>query len=216
MEQLFVILETYGYWLLLAVGLAEYGGVPIASIPVLIAGGAFAAMGRLELPLVAASAAAGGLIADAGWYALARWKGSRLVGVACGLSSNPNACVVGVQHRVTRLGAAYVLSAKFLPGAGNLVAPAAGYARIPLSRFLALDAVALLVWAVVYSGVGWIFSAEVEAAIEVVLEYARWLLWLGVALVAGFALWRAVKIRRHRRMHESAPDPMASCGCAGS
>ena len=115
MDSLLGFLESYGYWLFLAVGFAEYAGLPIASVPVLIAGGALASSGGLSLPAVAASAAAGGLLADAAWYGLARWKGERLVGVACGLSSNPRACVVGVERSVERLGSRYILSAKFLP-----------------------------------------------------------------------------------------------------
>ena len=57
------LLETWGYALLVLVGFVEFIGLPIASVPVLILGGAVAASGGLSLPLVALSAAAGGLVA---------------------------------------------------------------------------------------------------------------------------------------------------------
>ena len=97
MDALLHILDSYGYALLFALGLAEYGGGPIASVPILIASGALARAGGLSLPLIVVSVAMGGLTADALWYGLARWKGCRLVSAACGLSSNRQAYVLGVE-----------------------------------------------------------------------------------------------------------------------
>ena len=216
MDSLLLFLETYGYWLLLGVGFAEYAGLPIASVPVLIAGGALASSGGLSLPVVAASAAAGGLMADACWYGLARWKGQRLVGVACGLSSNPRACIGSVERKVGQVGSRYILLAKFLPGAGNLIAPAAGFAGVPIGRFLSLDAVALALWSVTYSGLGWVFSSQISSVIEVATGYSQWVLGLSVVLIGAFLVWRAVKASRHHHMHggansgEACPDALAA------
>ncbi len=201
METLATIFETYGYGLLVAVGFAEFAGIPIASVPVLFGAGALAAGGGPSLIGVAAAAAVGGFLADAGWYSLARWKGSRLVRAACGLSSNPQACVVGVEGRVNRLGNLYVLSAKFPPGAANLIAPATGYAGFSPIRFLALDAVALAVWASVYSTLGWLFSSQVETAIVVTVAYSRWALLGALVLIGMAGAWRLFKIRMHRAQH---------------
>ena len=201
MESLLAFLDTYGYWLVLAVGFAEYSGVPIASIPVLIAAGALASAEGLSLPGVAVSAALGGLLADAGWYGLARWKGQGLVGVACGLSSNRAACVLGVQQRVTRVGSRYILFAKFIPGAGNLVAAAAGFGGFPMGRFLILDAAALALWSSAYSGLGWLFSSQTGAAIEIAVAYSRWVIGAAILLIAVFSVRRVIKAVRHSRMH---------------
>jgi membrane protein DedA with SNARE-associated domain len=210
MDALLHILDSYGYALLFALGFAEYAGVPIASVPILIASGALAHAGGLSLPLIVGSAALGGLTADALWYGLARWKGCRLVAAACGLSSNRQACVLGVEERVMRIGAPYILSAKFLPGAGNLIAPAAGFGRVPAHRFLALDAAGLLAWATAYAGAGWLFSGRVGPVIDWAMVYARWVLWgLPVAIVGG-AVWRYSKIRAHRGAHPTAPSADAA------
>ena len=206
MDTLVQILDNYGYGLLFALGFAEYIGLPIASVPVVIASGALARAGGLSLPLIAASAALGGLVADAAWYGLARWRGRSLVAAACGLSSNRRACVLGVERRARRLGSMYILSAKFIPGAGNLIAPAAGFAEIPASRFVLLDGAGLLAWATVYAGAGWLFSDSVEALIAAATGYARWILWSLPLFIVGGAAWRYQKVRRHQAGHAKATE----------
>ncbi|MFQ5690176.1 MAG: DedA family protein [Gemmatimonadota bacterium] len=201
MDTLAGFLDSHGYWVLLALGFAEYSGIPIASVPVLIGAGALASSGRLSLPLIVGFAALGGWLADAGWYAMARWQGCRLVGAACGLTSNRHACVTRVEGKVRRLGGAYVLSAKFLPGAGNLIAPAAGFAGLASLPFLLLDGIALLLWATVYTTLGWLFSDQVEAVLRIALGYSRWALMGLVVLVIGGVAARAFRLRRHGAAH---------------
>ncbi len=208
METLVQILDNYGYSLLFALGFAEYAGLPIASVPLLIASGALARAGGLSLPLIAVSAALGGVVADAAWFGLARWRGRSLVSAACALSSNRRACVLGVERRVRRLGNLYILSAKFIPGAGNLIAPAAGYGGIPARRFLLLDGAGLVAWAIAYAGAGWLFSDSVEGLIEIAVGYARWILWSFPLFIIGGAVWRYQKARLHRAGHAKAPDPL--------
>ena len=47
MEDLDAFLSSYGYWVFFAVGFAEFVGVPIVRVPVLIGGGAMVASGTL-------------------------------------------------------------------------------------------------------------------------------------------------------------------------
>jgi len=190
MEDLLPFVEAYGYWVLLAVGFAEYAGLPVVSVPVLVAAGALSAGPALDPVPTAAMAAAGGLGADALWYGIGRWKGHRLVDVACRLSSHPASCVLGVEDRVAELGARLIVPSKFLPGVGNLVAPAAGFARIGAFRFLCLDAVALALWAAVYTGLGVLFSRQVSVAMEWVVRFREAALVAAVLAVAGAAAWR--------------------------
>lgn len=197
MDAALQLVRDHGYWLLLAVGFAEYAGVPIASVPVLVAGGALARMGLLDIVPSVLSAATGALAADAMWYFMARWRGHRLVSTACGLTSNPGACILSVQERVDRIGSPYLLVAKFVPGAANLIAPAAGLAAIPPARFLGLDALGLMAWAAVYGSLGWIFSSQIERAMELVGQYSRVVLWGGLMLILAALLWRVVRLHLH-------------------
>lgn len=214
MEALQGVLDSYGPLLLFGLGFAEYAGAPIASVPFLVAAGALSGTVGVGLPTIVALAATGGLAADGLWYGLARWKGSGLVGAACALSSNRGSCITSVEARVARLGAPYILAAKFIPGAGNLVAPAAGFGGYPVFRFLALDAVALLGWATAYAALGRVFTPQVEAVIVVTERYTAWVLVLGAALVVAGGAYRILKSRGHAHghMHEPAPEAIITGG----
>jgi len=201
MDTLLTMIDSSGLLLLFGLGFAEYGGLPIAGVPFVIVAGSLTRPGAISMPAVIGSVAAGALLADAMWYGLARWRGDRLVGAACSLSPRPNACVGKVEAQVTRLGAPYILISKFIPGVGHLIAPAAGFGGLPVLRFLALDVVALLLWATVYAGVGWIFSDQVESVIRVVESYTSWALVIAVLLVAMGGVFRYLKTRRHGPLH---------------
>ncbi len=207
METLDAFLSSYGYWVFFAVGFAEFIGVPIVSVPVLIGGGAMVASGTLGFWGVVVSVAAGGWLADLGWYSLGRRQGPWLIDVACGLSSNPMACLLTVKNRLSRLGTPYIVLAKMLPGSGNLIAVSAGLAGFGTLPFILADAAALILWATIYTGTGWIFSDHVTAAIEWALAYNRAVL-VALMLVVLAAAWRLWKVRLHREAHRRM-DPTA-------
>jgi membrane protein DedA with SNARE-associated domain len=204
MEQLAILLERYGYGLIFAVGFLEYIGAPIASVPILVVAGALASMGILPLPGIIVAAAIGGLTSDLIWYTAARVRGRGLVDAVCGLSTNPMACVLGVEKRLASIGPVYLLPSKFLPGAANLAAVASGYAGIGLRKFIALDGMALLLWASAYSSAGWIFSAQVEGVIDWASGFTLLILFGAAGLIASAGVWRVLKVRMHRPHHEAA------------
>jgi membrane protein DedA with SNARE-associated domain len=204
METATILLESYGYWLLLAVGFAEFAGAPIASVPVLVLAGAGAAQGVISVPAAALVAAAGGLMADTGWYALSRWKGDRLVDTVCNLTSNPRSCVFTVVDRVRRMGPALVLPSKFLPGTGNLAAASAGLAGMRPAVFVAADAAALSLWAFAYVGLGYLFSGQVASVIDWVSGFMGLAAAISAGLILGAGVWRYVRAVMHREPHHRA------------
>jgi membrane protein DedA with SNARE-associated domain len=152
------------------------------------------------------AAAAGGLLADGVVFALVRWKGNAVIDAACGLSSNPSACVLMVESKIRRVGPGFILVSKLVPGAGNLVGPAAALASVPRGRFLLYDGLALLTWAAVYTSVGWVFSTQVEHAVAWVMGYARLTLPVALGAIALSAGWRLVRVKRHAKAHARARD----------
>jgi membrane protein DedA with SNARE-associated domain len=213
MDDLITFAEQSGYLVLFGLGFLEFAGFPIVTVPVLLAAGALAASGILDPVGVVAAVAAGGLVADAGWFGLGRRYGHRLTSVACGLSSNPNACVLQVARRVSAVGASYLLIAKFIPGAGSLVAPAAGLSGMRALRFLGLDAIALVLWAGLYTVLGMVAAEPVEAILRWLESRFRPVALAAVALILAAAVWRLVKIRVHRRAHPGrAPDKAEAPG----
>ncbi|MDT8437121.1 MAG: VTT domain-containing protein [Gemmatimonadota bacterium] len=213
MEFVHELLETWGYGLLFAVGFAEFIGVPMLSSTVLVlAGAAVVTGGSLSLPLVIAAAAAGGFVADQFWFHMARWKGRSLIDLACGLSSNPNACGHAVVRKVEWIGPFYVLPSKFLPGTGNLIAISSGIARLGPWAFAAADAVALLAWAALYSTLGRLFADEVALAVDRVASVTGFAGIAALSLFVAAVAWRWARVRRQRRaaMADSSPPPGAS------
>ncbi len=155
--------------------------------------------------------ASGGLLADLGWYSIGRRQGPWLIDVVCGLSSNPMACVLTVKNRLSRVGTPYIVLAKMLPGAGNLIAVAAGLAGFGTLRFILADGASLILWAAIYTGTGWIVSDQVTAAIEWALTYNRVVVVVVVLmLVVLAAAWRLWKVRFHQKVHRRMdPTPLA-------
>ena len=207
MESARLLLEGYGYWLLLAVGFAEFAGLPIASVPVLIVAGAAAAEGAISLPAAALAAALGGLLADTAWYSLSRWRGQRLVDTVCNLSSNPKACVLSIASQLEKVGPVYVLPSKFIPGTGNLVAASAGLAGLRPSAFLPADAVALGLWSVAYLGLGYLLEGQVAATVNWVAGFANIAAVAAAVLILGAVAWRFVRAGMHREGHRRAMEP---------
>ena len=201
MEQLAGLLGQYGFALLFAVGFLEYIGAPIASVPVLVVAGALSSMGGHPLPGIVLAAALGGLTADLVWFSVARWRGQGVVDKVCGLSSNPTACIIGVERRVRSVGPSYLLPAKFLPGAGNLVAAASGFACMRVATFVLMDGMGLLIWAAVYGGVGWVFADQVEQMIAWASSFTLWVVAGASVLIAAAGVWRIVKVHMHKAGH---------------
>src|SRR3954471_15344482 len=122
-------------------------GVPIPAAPVLLVAGSLAAQHHGPvLPLVMASAA-GLWIADLAWFAFGWWQGRRVLGLLCGLSLNPDACVGRAERRFRRRPATTLAVAKFVPGLSLMMPPLAGILRMTPWRFLSIDAAASIAWA---------------------------------------------------------------------
>lgn len=202
MEEAILLFKEHGQLILFAVGFLEFIGAPFAGVPVLVAAGGVAAAQGLSFPGMVLATALGGLMADGTWYTLARLRGHGIVHWVCGLSSNPRACALSVERKVATVGPLFLLPAKFVPGAGNMVAAASGFTGIPAGTFLALDFVGLLAWASAYMGVGWVFSAQVEVAVEWGSRITIWLLAGAVFLVVAALVWKILKIRMHRMAHQ--------------
>ena len=70
---------------------------------------------------------------------------------------------------------------------------AAGLARLPATRFLAFDAVAVLLWAIAYTSAGRIFASQVGAVVVWLEGYLRWVLAIAVLLIVSAAGWRVIR-----------------------
>lgn len=155
-------LVVHGYVVLLVWVFLEQAGLPLPSIPLLLATGALAGMQRLNFGVSLLLCVAGAVAADTIWYQLGRLKGIKIVQWLCKISLEPDSCVRRTEGVFEKQGAKSLLVAKFLPGLSAVATPLAGIFQMKLRRFLIFDALGALLWSGTYLGLGYVFSGQIE------------------------------------------------------
>jgi membrane protein DedA with SNARE-associated domain len=148
---------THGAALLFAWILLQQAGVPIPSVPLLIAVGSLASNGRLRLvpSLVAAFTAC--LLADGFWYRVGRrgWSKSHRFCLP------KSTCKNRVLSLIWRHSGAAMLFAKFVVGS-NVVSLLAGQAGLSAARFLIYDCIGSLTWSGSYIALGYLVHGQLH------------------------------------------------------
>jgi membrane protein DedA with SNARE-associated domain len=200
MNETLVFLSRHGAAFLLAAVFVEQIGAPLPSVPWLLAAGALIGTGRMN-GLVALSAATfGALLADFIWFFLGRYYGTRVLGLLCRISLEPDSCVRRTQNLFTRYGMRGVVASKFVPGLGNLAPPLAGNSGVSAPRFLFFDGLGSLLYAGGFILVGVLFSHQLDRVIGSLTSLGS----KALGLVAGLAaVYIACKyFQRHRLLNE--------------
>lgn len=178
--------QTWGY-------AAVFAGTFLEGESVLIAAGFAAHRGMLDLAIVVAVAACGSFLGDQFFYFLGRRHGVRLTRRFPGFRRR--AARVRVLLRRHQL--PFILSVRFLYGLRVAGPIAIGMARIPWPRFLALNALGAIVWAILVGGAGYFFGAALEVMLADLRRHEGWILGAILAVGAGVAL----AIVARRRIH---------------
>ena len=199
MSETLGFLLRHGYSVLFAWVLVEQLGLPVPSVPLLLAAGALAGRGRLNLRLVAALPIVAALMSDALWYELGRRRGVKVLQFLCRISLEPDSCVRRTENVFARHGARSLVVAKFVPGLNTAAPPLAGVFRMRLTRFLFFDALGVMVWVGAFVGLGYVFSDQLERVADHALTLGTWLLVLLFAALAGYIGWKYLHRRRFLR-----------------
>lgn len=195
----FEFLVRHGYAVLFAVVLGEQLGLPLVGAPLLLAAGALSGTGRFSLLATVAVPVAACLIGDLVWFELGRRRGASILTLLCRIALEPDSCVRRTEDIFSRWGARVLLVAKLIPGLNTVAPPLAGVVGMARGRFLRYDTAGAFVWTLLYAGLGYVFSSQLEAVALAVAGLGR-----GVALVAGAALgayfaWKYIQRRRFIR-----------------
>ena len=202
----------HGYTLLLAAVLVEQIGLPVPSVPVLLAAGALAAAGGMHVAAIIGVVWVAALMVDIAWYESGRRRGTRVLNFLCRLSQEPSSCAQNVQGLFARWGARTLLFAKFVPGFGIAAPPVAGAIRLRVWKFLLYDSLGILLWAGVYVGLGYLLSDQIE-------QIARYSYRVGASVVilvivgtlTGYILrryWKRRQFLRELRMARITPEEL--------
>jgi membrane protein DedA with SNARE-associated domain len=126
MHSVLEFLLHHGYAVLLAWVFAEQIGLPVPSLPILLAAGALAGSGRFNFAGSIFLSVLGCLVADSSWYALGRVRGIKVLQLLCKISLEPDSCVRRTEGLFAKQGARSLVFAKFVPGLGPVAAPVGG------------------------------------------------------------------------------------------
>jgi len=197
MDEILSFLAHYRYLLLFGWVLAEQLGVPLPSALVLLAVGALAAAGRMNIIAATATAFIAAFSGDLVWYRLGRRHGTKFLGRLCRLSLEPDSCVRRSETFFARHGARSLLAAKFIPGLNTVAAPIAGAIRTPRWRFLLFDGLGILLWAATFETLGFVFTHQLQQVAAYVSHAGA--LVMAVGLSTATAVYVGRKSARRRR-----------------
>jgi membrane protein DedA with SNARE-associated domain len=192
-------LLRHGYAVVFVWVLVEQLGLPVPSIPILLAAGALAGAGRLNLGWTLFLALFACLASDLCWFVAGRRKGAKVLGWLCRISLEPDSCVRRTEQLYLRYGARSLLVAKFIPGLNALASPLAGVVRMNALRFVLFDSAGALIWSGAYVSIGFLLSDQLES---VAGYLARLGVRLGVLLagsLTAFVLYKFIERERFLR-----------------
>jgi len=195
-DDVFRFLVRHGYAMLFAWVAAEQIGFPVPAIPLLLAAGALAGAGKLNLGLVIGTAVLASILSDVAWYEVGRRKGMKVLNLLCRMSLEPDSCVRRTEDVFTRHGARSLLVAKFVPGLTTAAPPLAGIFRMRRSRFVFFDAAGAAIWAGAFAGLGWLFSDRLERLAVQAARLGTWVLVILLTSLAAYVLWKYI----HRQL----------------
>jgi membrane protein DedA with SNARE-associated domain/rhodanese-related sulfurtransferase len=218
MKQLVEFLARHGYWLLFVSVLCRQACLPVPANLLLLAAGALAGLGKLNLAVIMIFTVSAFLLADTTWYLAGRKWGGRTLEFVCGASRDPVACVDRISGNFGRHGVRLLLVSKFIIGVDAVAAPMSGISRTGISRFLAFDAMGAILWSSVYMSLGYAFSdqldhvAEYSARVGQLLVLAA-IFGLGVLMVLRLVRW--YRFLRKFRLARVTPEELKEKLSAG-
>ena len=196
LEQAADFLIRHGYAVLFGWVLLEQLGLPIPAAPLLIAAGALARAGKMNLTFAVALAFVAVILADLFWYSLGRHRGGRILKLLCRISLEPDSCVRRTENLFVRHGVRSLLVAKFIPGLNTAAPSLAGVFHMPVRRFLIFDCVGGILWVVTVTSLGLILGDQLE---RIALRWGGWLVAVLAGGLAAYVLWKFIQRRRFLR-----------------
>ena len=193
-----------GYLILFTWVFAEQIGFPFPAAPALVAAGALAAGGNLNVHLLIAVALAASVLADYLWYRAGFFRSGA---IGRFLRRHPDSVLQKAERLVARYGSCSLVFAKFVPGLSLAAPPLNGMSGTSVARFLLFDVLGSLIWTGGFIGIGCFFGSTIDSGSLSVPP--RFCIWLAVALAIGFAgIWSARRLwRSASRLRSASSTP---------
>jgi membrane-associated protein len=187
------LLLAHGYVVIFIGAALDNFGLPASGDVVLFAGGWFANLGRVALPLVMLSGFAGALVSDNAVYWIGRIGGRPLISRVLKMRFLHFLINEGTLEKVERSfeahGGKMVFVGRFGPGLRSMTPLFAGVSRMKYYKFLPYNLSAAAVWAVAYTLVGYVFGSYWSDLLTVAKSFGYGIVALAI-LVLGVYLIR--------------------------
>lgn len=193
------LLVQHGYLILFFWVFFNQLGVPVPVIPYMLAAGALAGMGQLDLGLLVMVSVGAAVPADLLWYEIGRRRGAGVIRFVCRISLEPDSCVRDTENQFARGGARSLVVCKFIPGIETVAPPLAGLLGMRRSRFLVFDALGAILWSSVFLGLGYLFRNQVDRIGRFAEQLGGWLFAILSVLLAAYLGWKLFRRRRFLR-----------------
>jgi membrane protein DedA with SNARE-associated domain len=216
MDTIVQFVLKHGYSILFAALFAHQLGLPLPGPLFLLAAGALAAAGKLSLVASIGLAVTACVLADWVWYEAGRRRGDKVLHFIHRFTRDPDYHDRRAKETFARFGLPLLLLAKFVPGLDAVAPPLAGTSRTSRLRFLAYDAVGAAIYSCAYTGLGYVFSHDLNRAAECASRAGS--VFAGLALAALFIYAVRKLVKRYRFKREFGPvwitpvDPMGLDG----
>ena len=181
------LIDTYGYWAILV-------GTFFEGETVLILGGFFASRGYLNLPWVLLVAFIGSLCGDQLFFFLGRKYSGRIL---ARLHSWQNR-IDRVHKLLERFQTSLIIIYRFMWGFRSVTPFVIGTSPIPYRRFILLNVLAALLWALAIGTGGYLFGSALQAFMGDLKKYEFEIL-IAVA-TTGLGIWIIHFSRRRRQV----------------
>jgi len=192
MKEIVQYLARHGYPVVFATVFARQLCLPIPAILFLLAAGALAGNGKLNLVLVIGLGVIGCVLADLVWFEAGRRRGDDVVHFIHRFSSASDANAARTKRLSARYGAKALIVAKFVIGLDAIAPPLAGMSGTSLPRFVSFDSMGATLWAGFYAGLGYIFYQQLDKAVAYAKGLGTFLTVVVFLLIAVFLGRRVV------------------------
>jgi membrane-associated protein len=191
------LLLAHGYVVIFIGAALDNFGLPASGDVVLFAGGWFANLGRVALPLVMLSGFAGALVSDNAVYWIGRIGGRPLVSRILKMRFLHFLINEGTLEKVERYfeahGGKMVFVGRFGPGLRSMTPLFAGVSRMKYYKFLPYNLSAAAVWAVAYTLVGYVFGSYWSDLLAVAQSFGYGIVALVTLVLGAYLVRRLLK-----------------------
>ncbi|MFL6057510.1 MAG: DedA family protein [Rubrobacteraceae bacterium] len=186
------LLLAHGYVVIFIGAALDNFGLPASGDVVLFAGGWFANLGKVALPLVMLSGFAGALVSDNAVYWIGRIGGRPLISRVLKMRFLHFLINEGTLEKVERSfeahGGKMVFVGRFGPGLRSMTPLFAGVSRMKYYKFLPYNLSAAAVWAVAYTLVGYVFGSYWSDLLAVAKSFGYGIVALVILVLAAYLI----------------------------